>query len=88
MYKAKNSKLSEQNVNLMVSLANSKGSQDALGQQLSEAGQGDWRQLCWDHLTNSDINKPTSIYELPLNEKVDEHNDKEVTSNNNVESVI
>ena len=37
MYKVNNSKLSEQNTKLMIALANSKGSQDSLEKQLSEA---------------------------------------------------
>ena len=37
MYKVNNSKLSEQNTKLMIPLANSKGSQDSLEKQLSEA---------------------------------------------------
>ena len=37
MYKVNNSKLSEQNTKLMIALVNSKGSQDTLEKQLSEA---------------------------------------------------
>ena len=58
MYKVKNSELSEQNVKLMVSLTNSKSSQDVLGQQLSEAiALGSYELKSDDAATNAVISR-------------------------------